>query len=201
VSRLAIVNRFGAGQGDPGFLDFIKKIPGFARTVIGGIIPRPGPFGGPPAAGRPGVLLPRAGAGATQAGALGLPGGALGKKIAKVLASLPPRVKVAGGIAVGAGAAAFGLEQVLERLGVRGGAGLIGRDPRRVNLANEIAMRGGAFRLPRRRMNVLNPRALRRSLRRVSGFEKFVKRSFRLSGLVRTKKRSAGHGHRIVSKR
>jgi len=152
VSRLAIVNRFGAGRGDPGFLDFLKKIPAFARTVIGGIIPRPGPFGGPPsAAGRPGVLLPRAGAGATQAGALAVPGGPLGKKIAKVLASLPPRVKVAGGLAVGAGAAAFGLEQILERLGVRGGAGLIGARP-------DMGFGGR-----RRRMNVLNPRALRRS--------------------------------------
>ncbi len=196
MSRLAIVNRFGAGRGDPGFLDFIKKIPGFARTVIGGVIPRPGPVGGIPGTGGGfgEVMVPRAGAGAIATRAA-LPGGALGKKIAKVLAALPPRAKVAGGLAVGAGAAAFGLEQILERLGVRGGAGLIGRRP---DLGLDLLGLGRK----RRRMNPLNPRALRRSLRRVSGFEKFVKRSFRLSGLVKTRKRaSAGHGHRIVSKR
>ncbi len=190
---MAIINRVGAGRGDPGFLDFLKKIPGF----IGSVIPRPGPIGGPPsAATRPGVLLPRLGAGATGAGSLAIPGGPLGKKIAKVLAALPPRVKAGGAVLAGAGVAAFGLEQLLEKLGVRGGAGLIGR--RGPDLGLDLL--GGRFK--RRRMNVLNPRALRRSLRRVGGFEKFVKRSFRLSGLVRPRKRAAaGHGHVIRSKR
>jgi len=47
----------------------------------------------------------------------------------------------------------------------------------------------GSGRLVRnRRMNVANPKALRRSLRRVQGFEKLVKRTFAVSGTVRIKK-------------
>jgi len=55
-------------------------------------------------------------------------------------------------------AAGWTIEQILEALGVRGGAGLIG------------AGVGKRYR----RMNVLNPRALRRSMRRVKGFAKFA---------------------------
>lgn len=41
----------------------------------------------------------------------------------------------------------------------------------------------------RRRLNVLNPRALRRSMRRVQGFSKFARKSFILEKRVRMKKR------------
>jgi len=48
----------------------------------------------------------------------------------------------------------------------------------------------GSGRLVRnRRMNVANPKALRRSLRRVQGFEKLVRRTFTISGTVKPKKR------------
>ena len=48
----------------------------------------------------------------------------------------------------------------------------------------------GSGRLVRnRRMNVANPKALRRSLRRVQGFEKLVRRTFTISGQVKVKKR------------
>lgn len=40
-----------------------------------------------------------------------------------------------------------------------------------------------------RRMNVLNPRALRRSIRRVSGFEKFARRTIRLEVTKKFKRR------------
>ena len=47
----------------------------------------------------------------------------------------------------------------------------------------------GSGRLVRnRRMNVANPKALRRSLRRVQGFEKLVRRTFTISGAVKPKK-------------
>jgi len=47
----------------------------------------------------------------------------------------------------------------------------------------------GSGRLVRnRRMNVANPKALRRSIRRIQGFEKLVKRTFTVSGAVRVKK-------------
>ena len=57
---------------------------------------------------------------------------------------------------------------------------------------------GGGFYLPRRRMNVLNPRALNRSIRRVKGFAKFAKRvgsftdpgkAYRLKGFGRKRSR------------
>lgn len=41
----------------------------------------------------------------------------------------------------------------------------------------------------RRRMNVLNPRALRRSIRRVTGFAKFAKQTVRIVTAVKLKKR------------
>lgn len=46
---------------------------------------------------------------------------------------------------------------------------------------------GGAKK--RRRINVLNPRALRRSMRRVQGFSKFARKSFILEKRVKMKKR------------
>lgn len=42
----------------------------------------------------------------------------------------------------------------------------------------------------RRRMNVLNPRALRRSIRRVEGFARFARRTIRIAQRVRLKKRT-----------
>lgn len=42
---------------------------------------------------------------------------------------------------------------------------------------------------PRRRMNVLNPRALRRSMRRVEGFARFAKRTISFTRRVKMKKR------------
>jgi hypothetical protein len=46
----------------------------------------------------------------------------------------------------------------------------------------------GGFR-KRRRMNMLNPRALRRSIRRVQGFSKFARKSFIFEKRVKMKKR------------
>ena len=50
----------------------------------------------------------------------------------------------------------------------------------------------GSGRLVRnRRMNVANPRALRRSMRRVQGFEKLAKRTIQFTRRVRMKKRKS----------
>jgi len=48
----------------------------------------------------------------------------------------------------------------------------------------------GSGRIVRnRRMNVANPRALRRSMRRVQGFEKLAKRTIQFTRRVKMKKR------------
>lgn len=67
-------------------------------------------------------------------------------------------VKVAGVVAGGA-AALYGAEKLAEKLGVRGGAGFIGKRP------------DGSSR-KRRRINPLNLKALRRSTSRMAGFDK-----------------------------
>lgn len=58
----------------------------------------------------------------------------------------------------------------------------------------EEARRGllgiGGIAPRRRRMNVLNPRALRRSIRRVEGFARFARRTIRITQRVRLKKRT-----------
>jgi len=58
-------------------------------------------------------------------------------------------------------------------------------------ILKQIGTSGGTFRGFRksRRMNVLNPRALRRSIRRVQGFSKFARKSFVFEKRVKMKKR------------
>lgn len=91
------------------------------------------------------------------------------QKVGGVLAkAIPPLV---GGAAVGAGIGAGSslTDEIIKRL--TSGTPIFGR-PRK-----------------RRRMNVCNARALRRSIRRVQGFSKFARRSFQLEKRVRIKKR------------
>lgn len=59
--------------------------------------------------------------------------------------------------------------------------------------SNPDAMKGG------KRMNPLNPRALRRSIRRMNGFEKFVRRTYRVpkGAQFRTKKFKKGRGGQV----
>lgn len=145
--------------GDPGFLSglwgVIKKV---APTIIGGII------GGP--------------VGAVVAGA-GAKGGQ--PKLAPPIRALPGQVvgqvSFPGGTSIGLGLQAPG--QVLGPYDpTRGQAGMT---PSGYHYAKD-----GSGRLVRnRRMNVANPRALRRAMRRAQGFEKLAKRAINFNKRVR----------------
>jgi hypothetical protein len=113
------------------------------------------------------------------------------------------RQAVIGGTAAligGAGAGAIGssaLRAILRRGAPVFAGGLLDRTPEQTMLAEGISQ--GYLRIGRRRrMNVLNPRALSRSIRRVKGFSKYAKRvgsftdpgrSYNLKGFKRRKKR------------
>ncbi len=100
-------------------------------------------------------------------------GGAVGRRVAATA--------LVGGTAA---ALAFGGEQLAEKLGVRGGAGFVGRRP--------PAMRMDRFgRLVRRRSkSLLNKRAMK-TLRRAAGLRKSIKKAAKLAGFsVAAKSRS-----------
>jgi len=161
--------------GDPGWLSSIwKGIKKVAPAILGGII------GGPA-----GALIGAAGSGGgakprqmpsipgTVGGAISFPGG-IGVQAAwqpgtavtrykypRAIAGQPPPV-VPGYAGAGMGAVPSGYHYAKD------GSGRIVRN---------------------RRMNVANPRALRRSMRRVQGFEKLAKRTIQFTRRVKMKKR------------
>lgn len=115
------------------------------------------------------------------------------KAVGKSFLGLPPKVTVP--VAVGAGVAG----QVLTGIVMPGGAQV---GPTRLPATGgQVAMmngccpsgfhpdkRTGTYCVRNRRMNVANPRALRRSMRRVQGFEKLAKRTITFTKRVRIKK-------------
>ena len=151
--------------GDPGFLSSLwKGIKKIAPTVIGGLI------GGPA-----GAVLASAGGGGgaprlpappgTVGGAITFPGGTsvgLGYQpttIAPGQGRLPPFTAAGPGVLPGGG---------------RGGSMV----PSGYHFAKD-----GSGRLVRnRRMNIANPRALRRAIRRTDGFVKLAKRALKGTG-------------------
>ena len=163
--------------GDPGFLSSlwkgIKKIaPIVAGTIIGG------PIGGLiTAAGgaQPPKMLPRMpSVPGTVGGAITFPGGtsvSAGFAPGAIIPGrgrLPPFTATGPGVMPGGG---------------RGGAMV----PSGYHFAKD-----GSGRLVRnRRMNVANPRALRRSMRRVQGFEKLARRTISFTRRVKMKKRKS----------
>jgi len=145
--------------GDPGFLSSIfgvlKKV---ALPIIGGMV------GGPL-----GAVI----------------GGAAGKQVAKTPMRPPSgaggqlvgQVGFPGGTTIGLGLQAPG-QQVLGPYAPPGAAGMV---PSGYHYAKD-----GSGRLVRnRRMNVANPRALRRAMRRAQGFEKLAKRAINFNKRVR----------------
>jgi hypothetical protein len=160
--------------GDPGFLSSLwKGVKKFAAPVIGGLI------GGPIGAALGGAL---GGGGATPPIVQASPAqpwqmklGPLGFK-GSVPASfpgtgvmVPPTARFGPGVSPG-----------LQNAGAAG-AGMI---PRGYHYAKD-----GSGRIVRnRRMNVANPRALRRSMRRVQGFEKLARRTITFTRRTRIKK-------------
>ena len=161
--------------GDPGWLSSIwRGIKKVAPMIVGGMIGGPmgaaigGAVGG---GGKPGQQVSIPG---TVGGAITFPGGTgiqmgytggvpVKYKYPRAIAGQPPQVGL-GPQAAGAG---------------------MGVVPSGYHYAKD-----GSGRIVRnRRMNVANPRALRRSMRRVQGFEKLAKRTIQFTRRVKMKKR------------
>ena len=163
--------------GDPGFLSSLwKGIKRVAGPIIGGMIA--GPVG---AAAMTAVTAPKPQAPmqfpvapGTIGGAVTMPGGMRFSTAYTPRAMVPGQGRLPPYTATGPG--------VLPA-GGRGGA-LV---PSGYHFAKD-----GSGRLVRnRRMNVANPRALRRSMRRVQGFEKLARRTITFTRRTRMKKRKS----------
>lgn len=161
--------------GDPGWLSSLwKGVKSIALPIIGGMLGGPvGAAVGTAAAGggkpKPGRALSVPG---TFQGGVAFPGGM------SVIGGYTPGTIIPGQgrlppfTATGAGVLPMG-----GRGGVCAPSGY------------HFAKDGSGRMVRNRRMNVANPKALRRSLRRVQGFEKLVRRTFTISGTVKPKKR------------
>jgi len=161
--------------GDPGWLSSIwKGIKKFALPVIGGALGGPlgAGIGQALAASKPkppdtAMTVP-----GTFTGAVGFPGGmALGAAYTPGTI-IPGQGRLPPFTATGAGVLPYG-----------------GRGGTCAPSGYHFAKDGSGRMVRNRRMNVANPKALRRSLRRVQGFEKLVRRTFTISGTVKPKKR------------
>jgi len=163
--------------GDPGWLSSIwKGVKRIAPTILGGMIGGPagaiiaGTAGGGGAKPTPNVPMRIPG---TVGGALTFPGGtgiSMGWQPGQVI----PGVK--GG---GTGGGPPGRYPA--------SLGPLGQCPTGYHLAKD-----GSGRMVRnRRMNIANPRALRRAMRRVQGFEKMAKRTIQFTRRVKMKKRGS----------
>jgi len=161
--------------GDPGFLSSlwkgIKKVAGYAAPFIpgvGGLVA--GALGYPSApAGTPALRLPAPPG--TVGGAVTFPGGTsigLGYQPTRVpgRGRLPPFTATGPGVLPGGGITGTGCPS-----------------------GYHLDKATGTKCVRNRRMNVANPRALRRSMRRVQGFEKLAKRTIQFTRRVKMKKR------------
>jgi hypothetical protein len=161
--------------GDPGFLSSLwKGVKSIALPIIGGMI-----------AGPVGAQI----------------GGALGAPKPKMTPPMFPQPTV-GGMPLQAGVSFPGGTQLVVggTVPTRGPYGYP-RAPTAIAAAQAAAGPGGCptgYHLAKdgsgrwvrnRRMNVANPRALRRSMRRVQGFEKLAKRTIQFTRRVKMKKR------------
>ena len=163
--------------GDPGFLSSLwRGVKKLALPILGGVIG--GPIGaviggvGGGGGGMPKVTptFPTVGGGTQYVGQVTMPGGAsfAGGVMTPGQGRLPPYTATGPGVLPAGG---------------RGGQMI----PSGFHFAKD-----GSGRLVRnRRMNVANPRALRRSMRRVQGFEKLARRTITFTRRVKMKKRKS----------
>lgn len=161
--------------GDPGFLSSLwKGIKKVAIPIVGGLI------GGPIGA----IVAGAAGrTPAVQAPGAGFPGVGMGFTMAA-----PPGWRFPSGYDKGGGAKGPSMPGWVPPLATQamingcppGGACPTGFHPDK---------RTGTKCVRNRRMNVANPRALRRSMRRVQGFEKLARRTISFTRRVKMKKR------------
>jgi len=168
---------YGYG-GDPGFLSRLwKKVKPIAGVVAGAVL---GPIGG---AVVQGLLKPR---GTTPRQVIQTPTSFPGVGMQAGMFPAVPAVIAAGGrvLAGRTVAAAAAGATAATMLSGPGGQPVC---PSGYHLAKD-----GSGRLVRnRRMNVANPRALRRSMRRVQGFEKLARRTINFTRRVKMKTRKS----------
>jgi len=163
--------------GDPGFLSSLwKGIKSVALPILGGMIAGP--------------------VGAAAGGAVG--GG--GQKPAPPAFQLPGfaggAVSFPGGTQVGVGFQPGAMVPGQGRLPpfTAQGPGVLpsgGRGGAMVPSGYHFAKDGSGRIVRNRRMNIANPRALRRSMRRVQGFEKLARRTITFTRRVKMKKRKS----------
>jgi len=151
----------------------IKKI---APTIIGGLIG--GPVGAVVAGGvtaQPGTKMTPTVPG-TVGGAISFPGGtSIGMGFQPGTAMIPGQGRLPPFTATGPGVLPYG-----------------GRGGQLVPSGYHFAKDGSGRLVRNRRMNVANPRALRRAMRRAIGFEKLAKRAINFNKRVRpARKRSS----------
>lgn len=164
---------YGYGRGDPGFLSSLwKGVKKIAAPVIGGLIGGPigamvgGSFGGG-GRGTPPIMAP-----------VSQPRQQVGINLGPISArstDFYPPVPRFGGAAMPSATAH-------ERMAAASAG--TGCCPRGYHLAKD----GSGRCVRNRRMNVANPRALRRSMRRVQGFEKLARRTISFTRRVKMKK-------------
>jgi len=161
--------------GDPGWLSSLwKGVKKFAGPIIGGLV------GGPA-----GVIIGSAGGGSSGKGggkALTLPG-TFGGGV-----TMPGGMSLSGGYTPGAMIPGTGRLPPFTATG----AGVLpvgGRGGQMIPSGYHFAKDGSGRLVRNRRMNVANPRALRRSMRRVQGFEKLARRTISFTRRVKMKKR------------
>jgi len=163
--------------GDPGFLSSLwRGVKKFALPVIGGIlggplgagIGRAVAVGGKPSPPMQFPMQPQAGGGFPIVAQVTMPGGA----------------SFSGGVMVPTGGRGgkFGGRGTALSPAYAGGA---------VPSGYHFAKDGSGRLVRNRRMNVANPRALRRSMRRVQGFEKLARRTITFTRRTRMKKRKS----------
>ena len=160
--------------GDPGFLSGLWKIVKKVAPIFGG------PLGiGIAAAG---TALQVAGGGKPQ------PAGGGGLRTVQGI-PVGASLTMPGGLNLQAGAMIPGRGRLPPYTAT--GAGVLpagGRGGQMIPSGYHFAKDGSGRLVRNRRMNVANPRALRRSMRRVQGFEKLAKRTIQFTRRVRMKK-------------
>lgn len=164
----------GYARGDPGFLSSLwKGIKKIAPIVLGTVIG--GPVGG------------------VIAGVGGGNGGVSPKQLS-VPGTFGGGISFPGGTSVGLGFQPGGITPGQGRLPpfTATGPGVLpagGRGGYAVPSGYHFAKDGSGRLVRNRRMNVANPKALRRSMRRVQGFEKLARRTITFTRRVKMKKR------------